>query len=92
MTGDYIQPSGIAIIFTRGASIFSCAAPALLTGEQSFHTQSRDGTLKGRTLNPEPVIPLALSLISMYNNYRCEYCIPVARISGGDLDTAHVLF
>lgn len=36
--------------------------------------------------------PLALSLISMYNNYRCEYCIPVARISGGDLDTAHVLF
>lgn len=44
------------------------------------------------TLNPEPVIPLALSLISMYNNYRCEYCIPVARISGDDLDTAHVLF
>lgn len=51
--------------------------------------------IKGRHAqgaNPEPVIPLALSLISMYNNYRCEYCIPVARISGGDLDTAHVLF
>ena len=69
-----------------------CAAPALLT--PNWRTKL-SYTIKGRHAqgtNPEPVIPLALSLISMYNNYRCEYCIPVARISGGDLDTAHVLF
>ena len=71
------------------------APPFLISNfsfNRGFQKSSRGEPPQGLTLNLEPVISLALSLISMYNNYRCEYCIPVARISGGDLDTAHVLF